>query len=47
MNLKLKNLLKSQSVDADGFFSSPIVASTDQVVEMALRERVAVEQNEK
>ena len=41
MNLKLKNLLKSQSVDADGFFSSPIVASYDQVAEMALRERVA------
>ena len=44
MNLKLKNLLKSQSVDADGFYSSPIAASHDQVAEMALRKRVAARQ---
>ena len=44
MNLKLKNLLKSQSVDADGFFSSSIAASHDQVAEMALRERVTAAQ---
>ena len=44
MNLKLKNLLKSQSIDADGFFSSPLAASHDQVSEIAMREHVAAAQ---
>ena len=41
MNLKLKNLLQSQSVDVDRIYNSPIATLQDQAVEMALRERVA------
>ncbi len=41
MNLKLKNLLQSQLVDADGIYSSHTPATQDQAAEIVLRERVA------
>jgi len=41
MNLKLKNLLQSQSVDVDRIYNSPIATLQDQAVEKALRESVA------
>jgi hypothetical protein len=41
MNLKLKNLLQSHSVYDDRIYSSPIATLQYQVVEKALRERVA------
>lgn len=41
MNLKLQNLLQSQTVDADGIYSGHITTTQDQATERALRERVA------
>jgi len=41
MNLKLKNLLQSQLVDADGIYSNHIINTQDQAAEIVLRERVA------
>ena len=46
MNLKLKNLLQSQSVDVDGFYSSRIASSEDQHAEITLREYVAAAQDD-
>lgn len=36
MHLKLKDLLQSLSVDADGIYGSPLTASHEQVVEMVI-----------
>jgi len=41
MNLKLQNLLQSQTVDSDGIYSGHITTTQDQATERALRERVA------
>ena len=46
MNLKLKNLLQSQSVDVDGIYSSRIASSEDQAAEITLREHVAAAQHD-
>jgi ubiquinone/menaquinone biosynthesis C-methylase UbiE len=41
MNLKLQNLLSSQSINADGIYGSHITVSENQSTEIALRESVA------